>query len=497
MNYSKMPPCLSCKSSFNRPGLTWILVLLAFLLIENQNATAEVILPGDPIYVIRSTPLKVKTDTTANVPAGTKLEAGDINGKWVWIRYPDPTNGFRLKEGWIDSANILKRPKGKSEASPAIAKRLNPKQYVWYSIPKGQSIEFQFDCDHSQLDFFVFSEEDLEAYKKLLDTGDGKVSSSSYVLNKQKGTLDWTPKDNDQYYLLIDNTIFPSKGADGKHSVNVTTFFWKEVVQPPEPKDDKGLIIGKVRIKFDNFKEKNEVYEGPLTAVIGYKDKVESGEKPKPDGEIEAKVDKNGFFFAGNVPKDRFYWIQSIKTPTFESPVPFKFYSQVDYEKDEPTFVDFGPACITSGMEPKQTGVLDIGYYDLKVVSDGSIVIMLTIPLDQFSNEKSINIFGTGKNLETELSRHAWFKSSFSSSGWTEKVVADLKWIQDERARMRKRKTGSKNPFAPDPPKKAPAPKKDSSSKKAPVPAPKKEPKSAPAPAPSPKRAPAPAPKKN
>tara|TARA_R110002167_G_scaffold105496_9_gene271364 strand:- start:18529 stop:19920 length:1392 start_codon:yes stop_codon:yes gene_type:complete len=461
--------------------------------LRGARQNAEVIFPGDPIYVTQEAPLKVQTETTAKVPAGTKLEAGDINGKWVWIRYPDPSDGFRLKEGWLDSSFTLKRPNGKSEASPAMAEKLSPKQYVFYTLPQGLPIEFQFDCDNSRLDFFVFSKEDLDAYQKLLKTGDGNVSSSSYVLNKRKGTLEWNPKDGEQYYLLIDNTIIPNKGADGKHSVNVTTFFWREAIQHPEPEEDKGIIIGKVRIKFDDFKGRNDVYRGPLIAIIGYKDKVESGEKPDPEGEIKATVDRDGFFFAGNVPKNRFYWIKSIKTPTFQAPVPIKFYSQVDYDQDEPTFIDVGPACITSGMQPKETGVLDIGDYDLKVVSNGSVVIELSIPFEQFSNEKSINVFGTGKNLETELSRHDWFKSNFSSSGWTKKVIADLKWIQDERARMKKRKADSKNPFSPDPPKKAPAPKKDSTLEKAPIPAPKKDSMSVPAP----KRAPAPAPKKD
>ncbi|QDU52138.1 hypothetical protein [Gimesia panareensis] len=469
MNYSNLLSSLSCKGSVKSLSLHWLIIFLAFLLFENSNAHAEVIFPGDPIYVIQEAPLKVQTKTTANVPAGTKLEAGDINGKWIWIRYPDPSDGFSLKEGWMDSGNILKRPKNKSEASPVIVRKMNPKQYSWHSLPKGQPIEIQFDCDQSQLDFFVFSEEKLEVLHKLLETGDGNVSSSSYVLNKQKGKLEWEPKDNDQYYLVIDNTIFPSKGAQGNAPVNVTTFFWKEVIQPPKPKDDLGIIIGKVSLNFDNFKGKNGTYNAPLTAVLGFNDKVESGENPIPDGEIEAKVDKNGFFFAGNVPKNRYYWLQSIKSKELNSPIPFKYFSRIDYEKGEQVFIDLGPVDIAPSMEPKKTGVLDIGSYDLKIDSEGSVDVVMTTPLEEFSSEKTINVFGTGENLETELSRHAWFKSNFSNSGWTKHVAADLKWIQDERARKKKGKSNSKNPFAPDPLKKAPAPKR------APAPAPKKE----------------------
>tara|TARA_R110002111_G_scaffold177181_2_gene243224 strand:- start:8202 stop:9569 length:1368 start_codon:yes stop_codon:yes gene_type:complete len=430
-------------------------------LVILSTASAQVIAPDDYVYVIKESPLKVKQKTTAAVPAGTMLKVEEVQGKWLWTTFIDTTEGLKFKEGWIDKNHVIKKPKNKKLRFNPQQETLEPNDNYQYFLPKGEPIEIQFQSSHSGIDFFIVSEEGLSAYKWVMKNGSGRVTSYKKKLNSQEESFTWQPPDNDQYYFLIDNTSFPDSGADGRHTTTVTTFFWSEDNTPSEPIDGRGLIIRKVSIEFDNYKGRNDVYNGPLTAIIGYKHKVESGEKPKPDGEIEAKVDKNGFFFAGNVPKDRYYWIQSIKTTAFESPVPFKFYSQVDYEKDEPTYVDLGLACITSGMESKETGVLDIGYYDLKVVSNGAIVIELTIPFDQFSNEKSINVFGTGKNLETELSRHAWFKSNYSKSGWTEKVVADLKWIQDERARMKKRKTGSKNPFAPDPPKSAPAPKKE------------------------------------
>lgn len=450
MNYNKIDHCRFSNL------LHFGCVIFIYLLTVSSTANAQVIAPGDSVYVLKEAPLKVMEKTIAAVPAGTMLKVEEVQGKWIWTTYND---GVLLNvEGWIDQSYLIKKPQNKTLRFTPSQGTLEPNRYSWQSLPKGESIQIQFESTRSNIDFFIFSEEGLAAYKWVMKNGSGQVSNYKKKLNSQKGTFNWQPSDKNQYYFLADNTNFPDGGANETHTTTITTLFWREDYAPPEPNAGLGLIIGKVSIKFDDYKGRDGLYGKPLTVYLGYGDKVGLGVKAKPEGELEVKVDPSGYFCIGNLPSDRYYWVTSVKSSEFDITIPIRFYSPINYDKISEIVMDLGSASMSSKMPTKKIGVLDIGDYDLRVNPKGEIKMVMTTPFNEISNLTKQRIIGLEGNLTTELRRHYWFKSKYSQSGWAKKVKEDLKWITNEREKRKKKKV--KNPFkkAPDPPKRAPAP---------------------------------------
>jgi len=389
--------------------------LSALLVVCAWNSTdlalGEWISTGDYVVTVTETQVMDGPRPVTVFDAGSNFRVHSINGSWVACR--QELDG-EFRSGWVKKKDVLKL-NSNQRAVYATKDTLIPSQGQTLKLGKGRPVTVKYDSDYP-IDIFVVSEEGKASYKWVADNGYGHMSSRFKKWNTRTGTFTWTPPDDDQYYLLIDNSAFPDGGANSRRGIKYKLAYCVEDPKPDEPSYGKGLIIGRVTLDYDGFRGRHERCIDPFTILV---DCIDEADDVKT---LEAQVDEDGYFFLANVQTNRKYRVQKLDGATFEAPIggivtaPFR------------------------GEEEHDKWVHDVGCYSLRVTGNGKIETSIDNP--DFSSRRlpdgSTQV--SFQNGSSPLDRHQWFLAKFPHSGWAQRVAADRQAIYQEREEAARKK---------------------------------------------------------
>ena len=376
-----------------------------------ELALGEWISSGDYVVTVTQTQVMDGPRPVTVFDAASNFRVHSVNGSWVACR--QELDG-EFRSGWVRKKDVLKL-NSNQRAVYATKDTLVPSQGQTLKLPKGRPVTIRYESDHF-IDIFVISEEGKASYKWVAKNGYGHMASRFKEWNTRTGTFQWSPPDDDQYYLLIDNTDFPDGGANSRRGINYKLAYCVEDPKPNEPTYGRGLIIGRVTLDYDGFRGRHERCIDPFTILV---DCIDEADDVKT---LEAQADEDGYFFLANVQTNRKYRVQKLDGATFEAPIGGIVTSPFRGEKERDKWVH------------------DVGCYSLRVTGNGKIETSIDHP--DFSSRRmpdgSTQV--SFQNSTSPLDRHQWFLAKFPHSGWAERVEADRQAIYKEREEAAQKK---------------------------------------------------------
>ena len=383
-----------------------------------ELALGEWISSGDYVVTVTETQVMDGPRPVTVFETGSNFRVHSVNGSWVACR--QELDG-EFRSGWVKKTDVLKL-NSDQRAVYATKDTLIPSQGQTLKLAKGRPITIKYESDHF-VDIFVVSEEGKASYKWVAKNGYGHMSSRFKQWNTRTGSFKWTPPDDDQYYLLIDNTDFPDGGANSRRGINYKLAYCVEDPKPDEPSYGKGLIIGRVTLDYDGFRGRHERCSDPFTVLV---DCIDEADDVKT---LKAQVDQDGYFFLANVRTNRKYRVQKLDGPTFEAPIGGIVTSSFRGEKQQDKWVH------------------DVGCFSLRVTESGKVEKSVDAPDFSCRTMPDGSTQVSFQNGSSPLDRHQWFLAKFPHSGWAERVAADRQAIYEEReeaARKKKEKERKK-----------------------------------------------------
>ena len=107
------------------------------------------------------------------------------------------------------------------------------------------------------------------AYQTTLkNAGKGQMHARLKKTNVQRGSLSWTPPDDKQYFLVIDNTRFPDGGSRSGRTIHYSLAFCIDDPKPKGPKKGNGIIIGRATLDYDNYEGKSGREHKPFKVIV-------------------------------------------------------------------------------------------------------------------------------------------------------------------------------------------------------------------------------------
>ncbi|MCA9120054.1 MAG: hypothetical protein H6822_29860 [Planctomycetaceae bacterium] len=410
----------------------WVVTQSTILLTPfwTSNAFAGWFSNGDYGVVVVETSVRDLSRTVATLPAGTNFRVQGVDGNHVKIA--QKIDG-RLVSGWVEQDDVFKIERNQL-AIYATQDSLVRNQGQVIKLPKGTPVAIEVDSDYA-VDVFVISEEGIEAYKSVAKVGAGRLSSRAVKLDTRRGSLDWEPPNDEQYYVLVDNTDFPDKGADSGRAIRYSMAFCVEDPKPAGPETDKGLIIGRVTLDFDHFGDRNGRHREPFKVQL---DVVDEDEKVLQT--LEARVDDEGYFFVENLVMDRRYQIKKIDGSKFDVPVPLQaeFGFGVKDEDSDGFRKSVSVSGAQIGTSCEEPAILDLGHTAVRVDENGKIHARIDAAHATLASSGGQFTFGFGG--DGPLDRHDWFLEKFPDNGWSGLVKLDRDSVYETREEAKRKK---------------------------------------------------------
>ncbi len=404
-----------------------VLGTFALVVLGTSGARAEWYSAGDYVVTTAETGLMSGTNRVRTLDSATNFRVDEVRGNWVALR--EKVDGQDVR-GWVKNADIMKIGR-EYRALYATKDSLTHNQSQFLKLPKSLPVTVVYRISHP-VDIFVISEEGLSALKWVAKNGSGQMSSRFRELNSSSGSFEWAPPNNEQYYVLIDNTSFPDGGANGGQSIEYSLAYCRKDPKPEKPRTGRGLLIGQATLEFDNYEGRNGRFRKQYDVVIEIFEKDNDSNAKT----VAVPTDRDGYFFLANTDPNRQYRVIRIQSGSMEAPVS--------------AFFSFS----FRGSKNKDQSVRDAGCYTLRVRPNGKLQTRITTPETSVETQKDGTMTVLFSGADSPLDRHEWFLAKFPNSGWADKVEKDrdaiyMKRAEDARKKEEKKRKKEKSSATP------------------------------------------------
>jgi len=383
----------------------WLAVLLTTCALHGRNiARGEWISTDDYVVTVTETKVMAGPRFLTRFDAGTNFRVHSVNGSWVACR--QEVDGEFIS-GWVKKKEVLKLDRNQ-RAVYATEDTLIRSQGQTLKLAKARPVTIRYESDYS-IDIFVVSEEGKASYKWVAEKGYGHMSSCIRKWNVRNGMFKWIPPDDNQYYLLIDNTDFPDGGANSRRTIKYKVAYCVEDPKPDEPRPGEGLIIGRVTLDFDGYQGRHDTCNDPYSVLV---DCIDDADDVRT---LKAQTDEEGYFFLANIDTNCKYRVQKLDGAAFAAPIGGIVTSPFRGDKEQNKWVH------------------DVGCFSLRVTARGKVETSVDNPDFSCRTNPDGGMEVSFDNGNSPLDRHEWFLSKFPDIGWVQHVEADRQAIYKER----------------------------------------------------------------
>jgi hypothetical protein len=421
------------------------LAFMALFVVGNSAIAADWFSNGDPVVVVKRTPVKSHGDTVAMLDEGTNFRVIDVNGSFVGIA--KLFDGEKVK-GWVLQKDVMKLAK-ETKAIYATSDTLVSGQGQHVGLSSSIPVTIKFESD-SPVDLFIVSESNQSAYSSILKNG-GKGEMNAHIAkqNFQRGTFTWAPPNEKKHVLIVDNTKFPVGGAKSGRTINYKVAYCVDDPLPDDPIKGKGILFGRATLDFDDYNGKNGRHKKSFNVII---DVVRHKSSMDVEGDVvrtlEAPIDSEGYFFLENLSMNYLYVLKKFDDGDMKAPIPISIGFTFGIEdEDEESGEEFYRKTVamkfmSTSSKAGEPSVLDVGHIALRVNSKGKLQARVDAAHVSVKNMEDSIQFGFAS--DGPLDRHEWFLDKFPRSGWSKTVKSDRDLVYKERKDSKKEKEEEK-----------------------------------------------------